>query len=105
MNLKELAEDLGLDEEEYLELFELFIETGMSDLDKINSAIKAGDAEQLASAAHSLKGASGNFGLMELHEIAKEIVEKARNNKLEDIAESLQTLKEKFDCIAELCRE
>ncbi len=100
MNIKKLAEDLGLEEEEYLELFELFIETSKSDLEKLQAAIEARDAEQIASTAHSLKGASGNLGFMELHEIAREIVEKARNNHLEGISESFMTLKKKFEGIA-----
>ena len=102
MNIKKLAEDLGLEEEEYLELFKLFIETGRSDLEKLQTAIKARDTEQIANTAHSLKGACGNLGFMELHEIAGEIIEKARNNQLEGISESFNALKEKFDGIVEL---
>jgi len=102
MNIKKLAEDLGLEEEEYLELFELFIETSRSDLDKLQGAIEAGDAEKISSTAHSLKGACGNLGFMELHEIAGEIVEKARINQLKGISESFKELKEKFDNIAKI---
>lgn len=102
MNFKELAENLGLEEEEYLELVELFVETGRSDIDKLQTAIEQGDAEQAAAALHSLKGAAGNMGLMELNEIAKEIEMKARDNQLEGMAGSVQALKEKLDVIAEL---
>jgi len=77
MNFGKLAEDLGLEREEYLELIELFIETSMSDLDKLQSAIKEVNAEKAANAAHSLKGAARSIGLMELSETAKEIEEKA----------------------------
>lgn len=102
MNIKKLAEDLGLEEEEYLELFVLFVKTGRSDIEKLQAAIEAGDAEKIASTAHSLKGACGNLGFMELHEIAGEIVEKARNNQLEGISGSFKALKEKFYSIVEL---
>ena len=100
MNIKKLAEDLGLEEEEYLELFELFIDTSKSDLEKLQAAIEARDAEQIVSNAHSLKGACGNLGFMELHEIAREIVEKARNNQLEGISESFKELKKKLSAIS-----
>jgi HPt (histidine-containing phosphotransfer) domain-containing protein len=101
MNFKQLAENLGLEEDEYMELIELFIETGISDLEKLNSAIDEGNGEEAANAAHSIKGAAGNLGLVDLSETAKEIEEKARNNRLEEIAESAQALKGKLEEIAE----
>ena len=104
MNFKELAENLGLEEDEYMELIELFIETGRSDLDKIRSAIEEGNGEEAANAAHSIKGAAGSLGLMEISEIAKEIEREARNGRLDEIAGSAQALKEKLDEIAELAQ-
>ena len=35
MNFKQLAENLGLEEDECMELIELFIETGISDLENL----------------------------------------------------------------------
>ena len=104
MNFKELAENVGVEEEEYLELIELFIETGMSDLDTLYSAIKEKNAEKAANAAHSLKGAASNLGLMELYEAAMKIKEGILNNRLEETAEDVQVLKEKLDIIAEHTR-
>ena len=105
MNLRELAENLGLEEDEFLELVELFVQTGMSDLDKLQSAVDEENVQKVAEAAHSIKGASGNLGFMEAHEAAKKIEEEARNDRLEGIAESAQVLKKKLDVIAELARE
>jgi len=104
MDFKELAENVGVEEEEYLELIELFIETGMSDLDTLYSAIEEGNGEEAANAAHSLKGAASNLGLMELYEAAKKIEEGILNNRLEETAEDAQALKEKLDIIAEYTR-
>ena len=104
MNFRELAENLGLEEEEYLELIELFIETGMSDLDKLQSAIEEGNPEKAANAAHSLKGAAVSLGLIKLSETAREIEEKARNDQLERISEAAHELKKKLDEIAELAK-
>jgi HPt (histidine-containing phosphotransfer) domain-containing protein len=102
MNFKELAESLGLDEEEYLEIFGLFVETGRTDLETIQSAIEEMNASEVERAAHSFKGASGNIGLMDLYEIAAEIVQKARNNQLEGIGERVESLRNKFEEIAKL---
>jgi HPt (histidine-containing phosphotransfer) domain-containing protein len=104
MDFKELAENVGVEEEEYLELIELFIETGMSDLNTLSSAIKEKNAEKAANAAHSLKGAASNLGLMELCEAAKKIEEGTLNDRLEETAEDTQTLKEKLDIIEEYTR-
>jgi len=97
MNFRQLAEDLGLEEDEFLEVAELFVETTISDLDKINTAIMEGDAQGVASAAHSIKGAAGNLGLMELQEEAGKIEESARSNRLDGTAEAAQGLKRKLD--------
>ena len=102
MNFGELAKNLGLEEEEYLELIELFIETSMSDLNKLHSAIEEGSAEKAVKAAHSLKGAAINLGLIELSEIAKQIEEKAHNDQLEITAGAAQALQEKLDIIVDL---
>jgi len=99
MNFKKLAKNLGLEEDEFLEFVELFVEVGTSDLDKLQTAIAEGSAESAANAAHSLKGAAGNLGLIELYEIAKEIEEKARNEILDGTIDAVRIIKEKLDLI------
>ncbi len=101
MNISELAQTLDLEVDEYRELFDLFVETGGSDLAALESAIKQEDAEKIAAAAHSLKGASGNLGFMELHGMAEEIVEKARSNRLEGIFESFDAMKKAFETVVQ----
>jgi len=105
MNIKELAENLGLEEDEYLEILELFIDTGMADIEKLSSAIEEGNTEEASQAAHSLKGASGNLGLMEIYDVALKSEEAARNNSLDGLAESVQTLKEELNSLAEVTRK
>ncbi|PXF59548.1 MAG: hypothetical protein C4B58_02980 [Deltaproteobacteria bacterium] len=104
MNFKESAENLGLEEDEYLELIDLFVEVGKTDLDKLQSGIDDENAEEVAKAAHSLKGASGNLGLMEFFQIAKKIEEKGRNGQLEGTAEATRALKERLKAVAEFSR-
>ena len=100
MNFKELAGNIGMEEDEYLEIVELFVETGTSDLDKLQSAIEKGDKEEAANAAHSLKGASGNLGFNDFYEAAKMIEQKARSDSLDEIVEDVKLLREKLDVIA-----
>lgn len=101
MSIRDLAENLGLEEAEYLELLELFIEVGMSDLEKLQSAIGVGESEETRGAAHSLKGAAGNMGLMEIYDLAKEIEEKAIDGQLQTISEASNELKKMLESLAE----
>jgi HPt (histidine-containing phosphotransfer) domain-containing protein len=105
MNIKELANNLGLEEAEYVELVELLIETGTADLDKLQTAIDKGDAVKAADAAHSLKGAAANLGLTEFSQAAKEVEDNARKGILEGASEAAQALKEKLDTIAGSVRQ
>ncbi len=104
MNSQELAENLGLEYYEYLEIVELFLETSSLDLSELQAAIDEENTQKVAEAAHSIKGASGNIGFMDLFEVAKGVEMKARENSLEGISDSVQILKSKLDEIAELVR-
>jgi len=101
MNYKELAENLGLEEDEYLELVELFIETSLSDLSNLKDAIDEKNLPQVVETTHSIKGAAGNMGFMEIFETAKDMEIKARKNSLAGAAEALGIIKEKFDLLSE----
>lgn len=104
MDIKALADNLGLEEDEYLELVDLLVETGMDDLSKMESAVKAGDTEETAKAAHSIKGASGNLGLMDIYELAKSIEAEIRNDRLESIEKLVQEIREKLEALAKLAQ-
>ena len=99
MNFNELAENIGLEVDEYKELIELFIATGAADFHKIQEAMAGRNAEQVMQSAHTIKGAAGNLGLMEVSETAKVIEDNARNNQLDDIAPAVQTLETQFKAI------
>jgi len=100
MNFRKLSKNLGLEEEEYIELFELFVETSMEDLNKLWFAIDIASTEKLVRIAHSLKGASLNMGLNEFQEIAEAIGKAARDGQLEKTAQLAKTLQEKLDNVA-----
>ena len=105
MDFLGLAERLGLEEDEFLELTELFIETGNSDLSKLQSAIEQENIQEVVKSAHSIKGASGNLGFTDIFEVAKVIEMKARENTLEGAADGANTMKDKLDLLAESFNE
>ena len=97
MEAKKLAENLGLEEEEFTELFGLYKETTSSDLKELKFAIRAGDAEKAHEKAHSIKGASGNLGLNELYETAKAIDDRARVNSFDGLENMFQEFWESYE--------
>ena len=104
MNIKELAGNLGLEEEEYLELVELFIDRGRSDLDELQAALGAGDVEKVASAAHSLKGAAGNLGFVEIYKDAAMIESQALGKSMEGSEALMRSIIKNVEKIALLIR-
>jgi len=104
MDIKALAENLGLEEDEYLELVDLLVDTGMVDLSNMESAIAAGDTDAAAKAAHSIKGASGNLGIMDIYEVAKTIEAGLRNNNVASVLNQLKEVREKLETLATLVK-
>jgi len=100
MDFKELAENLELEENEFLELIGLFVKTAYSDLNKLQSAIEDGDTEEAARFAHSIKGTSANLGLTGIFGLAKRIEISVQNNDLYGATGSAKRIKEQLDGIA-----
>jgi HPt (histidine-containing phosphotransfer) domain-containing protein len=101
VNFKELAKNLEIEEEECLELLDLFKKTTASELRNLESALEKRDAPVIERMAHSIKGGAGILGLLEIHDAAKRIEMAARGNHLEDMGEDIRTLGAKLDLIAE----
>jgi len=97
LNFKKMSEKLGLEEDEYLELVELFIETSKSDLKNLQSAINNKNIEMIAGIAHSLKGAAMNLGLDYFIELAKSIEKTASDGELEETAKAAEIFQVKLD--------
>ncbi len=101
MDLKELTKSLEIGEEECLELLDLFIKTTASELGNLESALEKRDAPVVERMAHSIKGAAGILGLLEIHDAAKKIETAARGNRFEDMDEDIRTIRAKLDRIGE----
>ena len=101
MNLKDLGNHLEMEEEEFLELIELFLDTSFSDLSHLQSAVENGEGLNAVKAAHSIKGAAANLGMAEIYELAKKIETEAQGNRLDRTPEWILSLRRLLDQVAE----
>ena len=97
MNIKELSESLGLEEEEYLEMLDLFLESGGADLERIEKALHDANARGIHEAAHSLKGSAGSLCLDPMFELARAIDDKSRQGILAGLDELARELRSRYD--------
>ena len=93
MDLQAAAEKLGLEKEEYLEIVELFIETCSSEIEELEKALAAGDKATVERLTHSLKGSSGNIGIMNFSEIARKMEVNVTGGLLEGMEKMVAELK------------
>ena len=101
MDLRSLAQKLELEEAEFLELVELFVEATTADLRGVLSAASKRDFQKVVELAHSIKGASINLGFSEISSLAKQIEMNARNNVLDGVPEKATILGSHLDSIKE----
>lgn len=96
MDLKEMASLIGLEEDEFFEIVQLFLDTAVSDIKKIETAKSSSDCDKIAEAAHSLKGAAANLGFTDLSEISAEVESDARNQRVDNLERAILMLSEKL---------
>ena len=102
MNLEELSANLGLEKDEYVELLEIMLDSGLQDVERLKRATGSGDSEEAAKAAHSLKGAAANLGLLALSEVAKEMEQKAKEGVMKEVAGRIGLLEQKLQEVSSL---
>lgn len=85
-------EQAGQDEQLLAELVQLFNDTSAEDLAKIQAALSAGDAQGMADAAHSIKGAAASLGIEDIRKTAHEIEKSGRNEDVESAGGSIPDL-------------
>ena len=98
MDIKQISASYGLTVEEFRGILEVFVPTAQADIGKIGAARQKGDAGA-EEAAHSLKGAAGNLGFMEMSETARRVEINARNNDMAAIERALPVLAEQLEVI------
>ena len=92
MDLKSIGAELGLEEDEFIEIVELFLETAAQDLAKLKMAIETRDFESLTEAAHSLKGSAGNLGFHQIYTLSKDIENGAWEHSVDGLSDILTAI-------------
>ncbi len=92
---KEFALEQAADDAELLqELLDIFKESCTSDLQLIKDGIEKGDADQVCSAAHSMKGAASSLGVDGISSVTLKIETDSREGSLLVAKENLEELEE-----------
>jgi HPt (histidine-containing phosphotransfer) domain-containing protein len=99
MDLTRMAQEVGLDKEEYAEIVDLFITTTESDLDTLERAIQTWDFAMAVESSHSIKGASANLGFGEISSVAREVEMKARQSILEGAREAADLMRDDIEAV------
>ena len=99
INLKRMAENVGLEENEYASLLALFIETTSHCLSELKYAIRNRDSKKVYETIHTIRGAAENLGILDISEIAKAIEIKARQNILDGAEEATECLVKELENI------
>ncbi len=102
VNLRRMAENVGLEEDEYLPLLALFIETSICYLNELKSDILSGNSRKVYETIHTIRGAAENLGIPEMSEIAKVMELKAHKDVLEGAEEARENLVEKLGYLTEV---
>lgn len=96
MDISQLKSMVGDDDDVIRELLETFLSSGHETIDELESAINSGVVENVKLKAHSLKGASANYGADTLHRVCSHMEDAATNNDLSEIPRMFLDLKRKF---------
>lgn len=102
MNFKAQAENMGLDEKEYVEIVDLFIKTTADNLRQLRSALETGDMSKFHQETHSLKGAALNLGFWEICEIIERMAMRVRENSWQGLSADIEVIQGRIDRIADL---
>ncbi len=99
---EEMMACVGGDEELFRELVELFVDDYPGHLARIREAASGADAKELERAAHTLKGAVGNFAAVEAAKTALDLENMGRSGDLDGALERCTVLEEQ---LVTLCEE
>ncbi len=100
MDFGSMASGLGLGEDDFKELADLLVTTSLSDIKKLEKGVASGDQNKVAQAAHSIKGAAGNLGFMDISAIAARTEAQARQGILNEVKDKIQIIKNCLDDIS-----
>ena len=103
MDVKRIASQLGLEEDDIYGVLELFVQTAPSDLNSMTAAFDKQDMAQVGRAAHSLKGSTGTLGFMEISSHAQLIMQQSRENEMEALTRTVPSFQQQMnDLLAQI---
>ncbi|MBF0258229.1 MAG: Hpt domain-containing protein [Desulfamplus sp.] len=101
MDFKVMASNIGIDDEDFIELLEMLVDVSTTDIVNFEAEVAAGNYKSAAMAAHSIKGASGNLGLTDIAAAAAELEKAAKNSDQSQMSEKIAFLKQELKQISE----
>jgi HPt (histidine-containing phosphotransfer) domain-containing protein len=101
MDFSQLARNLGLDDDEFLELVILLVDTGRDTLAKLEAGLSRGDVEAARREAHTLKGAAGNLGFMAMHSDVQALEDAIKAGKTAEIDPLLARVKRALEALGQ----
>jgi HPt (histidine-containing phosphotransfer) domain-containing protein len=105
MNFSEMAENVGLTVDEFVEIAHGFVEATHSDLVQLKAAIQACLPQQISATAHSIKGAALTFGFEQMHAAALMVERHAKENQLDAMPEAISRIENELGIIAGALRQ
>lgn len=99
MDFKDLASRLGIDDDDFTELVELFVTTTFSDIAKIKKGLSDNNPADAAAASHSIKGASGNLGFDDIFALSRDMEMHAKKGSLDNFEDYITELENKVNAL------
>ncbi len=96
LDLEELRQRLDNDEELVAEIVELFLDDTPRQIAALEDALARADGEVVRERAHTLKGTAANMGATELRETAGRMEEAARDGRLGEATELVDSIHRDF---------
>jgi len=100
--IKTIAEDLGLDRDQYWEILVDFIDDKKKDIEDLAGGLAKGDTKLVSQLAHKIKGSALNLRLDSLAKPAANIEKAAKEGKVSKIAGDWDTLNREFETLCEM---
>ncbi len=101
VDLRRIREATMGDEEFMAELIDIFLDDSPAQIRVLRDAIEGREAEVAASAAHRLKGSSGNLGADSLAALCRRVEESGRENRVEKMPGLLRDIEREFSRVKE----
>jgi HPt (histidine-containing phosphotransfer) domain-containing protein len=104
--IQELLEIAGDDDPELLlDLIDIFLADGPTKVDRILHGLEDGDLQEIASAAHALKGSSGNLGANQLMDVSEALQTAGRTADADSVQRLVPELQVAYDAVDGALRE